>query len=88
MFASAKLVKGGKKEKELDVVEVRSWYMEHVIQLDLDRAYLPVRDILLQPDREISVKLRGKKNRSGKGNPRTHGEEIMVTRMFRYLGSP
>lgn len=25
--------------------------MEHVIQLDLDRAYLPVRDILL-PERE------------------------------------
>jgi len=56
-----KVGKRGAKEKELNVVVVRSWYMEHVIQLDLDRAYLPVRDILLQPDREISVKLRGKK---------------------------
>jgi len=51
MFASAKLVKGEKKEKELNGGDVRSWYMEHVIQLDLDRAYLPVRDILL-PERE------------------------------------
>ena len=42
-----KVGKRGAKEKELNVVVVRSWYMEHVIQLDLDRAYLPVRDILL-----------------------------------------
>lgn len=47
MFAAAKLVKGGKQEKELNALEVRSWYMEHVVQLDLDRAYLPIGDILL-----------------------------------------
>jgi hypothetical protein len=31
--------------------------MEQVVQLDMDRAYLPVGDILLQPERQISVKL-------------------------------
>ena len=41
--------------------------MEEVIQLDLHRPYLPIRDILLEPEGEISVKPRRRKNKSGSG---------------------
>ena len=40
----------------MDFVEARDWYMEQVVQLDLDRPDLPVRDILLEPERETGVR--------------------------------
>ena len=38
-------------EKKLDLVEVGNSYVEQVVQLDLDGADLPVRDVLLELER-------------------------------------
>jgi hypothetical protein len=69
-------------------VEATNPYMEQVVQLDLDRSDLPVRDILLESEGNQRRVAKRKKNLDLEGTQVRGREEIKVTRVFRYLGWP